>query len=130
MDDYESLPSSISKEEVQLLSAQPKVEITQNSKQIQYYYRRTKDKQRGKYTPFREQENLRRQLKRYHATRADSSGVSMDPAASKTSSDHCDNCEFGTDTCNEGSLIMYQKMMRRVPSMALFLLMKARNHLH
>jgi len=38
------------------------------SKQLQYYYRRTKDKQKSKYTSFTVQENPSRQLKRYHAT--------------------------------------------------------------
>ena len=28
----------------------------------------------------------------------------MDPDASETTSDNCDNCEFGTNACNEGSL--------------------------
>ena len=28
----------------------------------------------------------------------------MDPDASETTSDNCDNCEFGTNACNAGSL--------------------------
>ena len=101
MVDYESSSSSSGEEELQLLSAQHKVQTSQKiSKQLQYYYRRTKDKRKRKYTPFTDQENPSRQLKRYHATKANSSDNSMDPDASETTSDNCDNCEFGTNACN------------------------------
>jgi len=105
MEDYESSSSSSGEEELQLLSAQHKVQTSQKiSKHLQYYYRRTKDERKRKYTPFTDQENPSRQLKRYRATKANSSDISMDPDASETTSDNCDNCEFGTNTCNEGSL--------------------------
>ena len=78
MVDYESSSSSSGEEELQLLSAQHKVQTSQKiSKQLQYYYRRTKDKRKRKYTPFTDQENPSRQLKRYHATKANSSDISM-----------------------------------------------------
>ena len=93
MDDQENLSSSSSEDELQPLSPHGKVNT---SKQLQYYYRRTKDKRKRKYTPFIDQENPSRQLKRYHATVARSSGVSMDSAASETTSDNYDNCEVGT----------------------------------
>ena len=53
---------------------------------------------------FTGQGNPSRQRKRYRATMANSSGVSMDPAASETTSNNCDNSEFRTDACNKGSL--------------------------
>ena len=93
MEDYESSSSSSGEEELQLLSAQHKVQTSQKiSKQLQYYNRRTKDKQKRKYTPLTDQENQSRQLKRYHATKANSSNISMDPAASETTSDNWDKC--------------------------------------
>lgn len=104
MDDYESLSSSSGEEELHLLSAQHKVQPKKISKQLQYYYRRTKDKQKRKYRSFTDQENPSRQLKRYHATMANSSGVSTYYAACETTSDNCDNCDFGTNACNECSL--------------------------
>ena len=94
MVDYESSSRSSGEEELQLLSAQHKVQTSQKiSKQLQYYYRRTEDKQKRKYTPFTDQENPSRQLKRYHATKANSSDISMDPDASETTS------EWETETC-------------------------------
>ena len=89
MVDYESSSSSSGEEELQLLSAQHKVQTSQKiSKQLQYYYyRRTKDKRKRKYTPFTDQENPSRQLKRYRATKANSSDISMDPDASETTSE-------------------------------------------
>lgn len=105
MDDNENLSSSSSEEELQLLSAQHNVHTSKKiSKQLQYYYRRTKDKRKRKYTSFTDQENPSKQLKRYHATMASSSGVSMDPAASETTSDNCEKYEFGTNACNDDSL--------------------------
>ena len=104
MDDYESLSSSSGEEELHLLSAQHKVQPKKISKQLQYYYRRTKDKQKRKYRSFTDQENPSRQLKRYHATMANSSGISTDSAACETTSDNCDNYEFGTNACNTCSL--------------------------
>ena len=104
MDDYESLSSSSGEEELHLLSAQHKVQPKKISKQLQYYYRRTKDKQKRKYRSFTDQENPSRQLKRCHATMANSSGISTDSAACETTSDNCDNCEFGTNACKTCSL--------------------------
>ena len=104
MDNYQSLSSSSGEEELHLLSAQHKVQPKKISKQLQYYYRRTKDKQKRKYRSFTDQENPSRQLKRYHATMANSSGISADSAACETTSDNCDNYEFGTNACNTCSL--------------------------
>ena len=85
MEDYESSSSSSGEEELQLLSAQHEVETSQKiSKQLQYYYRRTKDKRKRKYTLLTDQENPSTQLKKHHATKANSSNISMDPAASET----------------------------------------------
>ena len=41
-------------------------EPKQKSRQLQYYHRKTGGKVKRKYTPFRDQENPSRQLKRYH----------------------------------------------------------------
>ena len=85
MEDYESSSSSSGEEELQLHSAQHEVETSQKiSKQLQYYYRRTKDKRKRKYTLLTDQGNPSRQLKKHHATKANSSNISMDPAASET----------------------------------------------
>ena len=85
MEDYISLSSSNDEEELQLLSTQQKVRTSQKmSKHLQYFYRRTKDKRKRKYTLFTDQENPSRQLKRYYPTMANSSGVSMDLVASES----------------------------------------------
>lgn len=59
--------SSSDSENENPVQAESKVEEPkQKSRQLQYYHRKTKGKRKRKCTPFREQENPSRQLKRYH----------------------------------------------------------------
>ena len=59
-------------------------EPKQKSRQLQYYHRKTGEKMKRKYTPFRDQENPSRQLKRYHGVveACSTLSASMDTAGS------------------------------------------------
>lgn len=77
--------SSSDSENENPVQAKSKVEEPkQKSRQLQYYHRKTKGKMKRKYTPFREQENPSRQLKRYHGVveACNTLPASMDTAGS------------------------------------------------
>ena len=94
-------------DENQLPSEQSKLHDTQKkSKQLRYYHRKTKGRAKRKYTPFSQQENPRRQLKSYHATKEDSLQDSVDPTCFETSSENDDHAEEEMDV-NESRFNQY-----------------------
>ena len=72
------------------------------SKQLQYYYRKTADKTKRKYTPFADQENPCKQLKRYHVvTDTVRAVVPTEHELLQNNSDQDDNDGKDTDDEND-----------------------------
>lgn len=81
-------------------------EPKQKSRQLQYYHRKTKGKMKRKYTPFRDQENPSRQLKRYHGVVEACSNLpaSVDTAGSverRSETDINEEMQIGTTVENQ-----------------------------
>lgn len=71
------------------------------SKQLQYYYRKTADRTKRKYTPFSDQQNPSKQLKSYHAMKESSSVVPTEHELDQDTSDEVGDENEHMDTDEE-----------------------------